>query len=158
MKTPEDEKKIGNAATVINFLSEYIHGLAFGRSEPATKLLLKNAREAFERFNPSSQIEELTKEAERLKTELETERREGRQEWERLQIEKVDRYREALEAEMSPRVASLLIKVRDEIAKENISEAYHALYQIASPDFDKTEPWEKVEKIAALHPLVKEGE
>lgn len=39
----------------------------------------------------------LTKEVERLKAQLETERREGRQEWERLQIEKIDRYREALE-------------------------------------------------------------
>ena len=50
--------------------------------------------------------------------------------------------------EMSPRVAKLLLKIRDEIAKENISEAYHALYEIASPDFDKTEPWENIERIA----------
>jgi hypothetical protein len=67
MKTPEAGNQIGNAATVINFLSEYIHGISFGRREDAVELSLKNARESFERLNPSSQIEDLTKEVERLK-------------------------------------------------------------------------------------------
>jgi chromosome segregation ATPase len=115
----------------------------------------------------TSQIEELTKEVERLEAENKSITASYnalddiyRRTLKRLEVAESDNriYREALEAEMSPRVASLLIKVRDEIAKENISEAYHALYQIASPDFDKTESWGKVEKIAALHPLVKEGE
>jgi hypothetical protein len=56
------------------------------------------------------------------------------------------------EDEMSSRVARLLLKIRDEIARVNISEAYHALYEIASPDFDKTEPWENIERIASKTP------
>lgn len=54
------------------------------------------------------------------------------------------------EKEVSPRVAKLLLGIRDELAKldQCPEEAYHLLYQIASPNFDKTEPWAELEKIA----------
>jgi len=47
--TPNYEN-IGNAATAINFLSEFIHGIAFGRRESALRMLLQNAKDAFQRI------------------------------------------------------------------------------------------------------------
>jgi hypothetical protein len=44
--------------------------------------------------------------------------------------------------------ALCLLKVRDNFAKQDYNEAYHWLYAIASPKFDKYEPWEELEKIA----------
>jgi hypothetical protein len=46
-----------------------------------------------------------------------------------------------------------LLKVRDEYAKGDYAEAWHQLYQIASPDFTKLEPWAEFEaEAAALSP------
>jgi hypothetical protein len=49
--------------------------------------------------------------------------------------------------------ALCLLKVRDNFAKLDYTEAYHWLYAIASPQFDKYEPWEELEKIAEGEPL-----
>lgn len=46
--------------------------------------------------------------------------------------------------------AEIILKIRDALALENIDEAYHYLYQIASPDFDKINPWSELERIAAI--------
>jgi hypothetical protein len=59
------------------------------------------------------------------------------------------------EQEVSPRVAALILKVRDELAKGDVDEAYHWLYQISAPNFDKLitdEPdgvWKDIEAIAS---------
>lgn len=45
--------------------------------------------------------------------------------------------------------AICILKVRDNIAQNDYNEAYHWLYAIASPHFDKYEPWEELEKIAS---------
>ena len=52
-----------------------------------------------------------------------------------------------IEEEVSPRVAYLILQVRDALATENVDEAYHALYQIVSPDFDKLAPWKELEDL-----------
>ncbi len=44
------ENKIGQAATVIMFLGEYIHGLDYGKKEDRTAIDLQNAKDAWNRF------------------------------------------------------------------------------------------------------------
>lgn len=56
---------------------------------------------------------------------------------------------EPVEGEMSPRVAKLILAIRNELVKPNV-EAYHLLYQIASPNFDKQgDVWAEIEQIAS---------
>lgn len=43
-----------------------------------------------------------------------------------------------------------LVAIRDALAAEDINEAYHVLYSLASPHFDKFEPWAEWERRAAL--------
>ncbi len=54
-------------------------------------------------------------------------------------------------AEMSPRVAALILKARDAHREGDYNETYHRLYEIAAPKFDKhiDEVWKDVERIAA---------
>lgn len=52
----KQDGNIGNAATVINFLSEYIHGRSYGRRTDAVELALRNAKDAFKRIeSPTSE-------------------------------------------------------------------------------------------------------
>ena len=56
---------------------------------------------------------------------------------------------EETKEEMSPRVAKLIIGIRDALALANEEEAYDLLYQIPSPKFDKTtEIWKDIEAIS----------
>jgi len=50
----------------------------------------------------------------------------------------------------SPSVAKKLLIIRDALIKKDYEEAYHQLYSIASPNFDKNcdEVWDELEKIA----------
>lgn len=50
---------------------------------------------------------------------------------------------------VSKEVAQKILKIRDAFTHSNYEEAYHVLYSIASPEFDKYKPWEELEKIAA---------
>lgn len=54
---------------------------------------------------------------------------------------------------VAPEVAAKLLLIREALSKmkvdENLSEAWHHLYSIASPGFDKFEPWQQLEAIAA---------
>lgn len=57
--------------------------------------------------------------------------------------------------EMSPRVARLILKIRDRICEggdelDAIEDIWHNLYQIASPEFDKLadDVWTEIESIA----------
>jgi len=60
---------------------------------------------------------------------------------------------EETKEEISPRVAKLILGIRDALALDNEKEAYHLLYQITSPKFDKTtELWKDVEAIARRSP------
>jgi len=67
---------------------------------------------------------------------------------------------EETKEEMSPRVAKLILKIRDALALDNYcGEAYHLLYQITSPKFDKTtELWKDIEAIARRSPDKSVGE
>lgn len=49
--------------------------------------------------------------------------------------------------EVSPRVAALILQVRDALALKDYDEAYHLLYQIVSPDFNKVDPWRELEAL-----------
>lgn len=40
-----------------------------------------------------------------------------------------------------------ILKVRDELVKEDFDAAYHELYKLACPNMDKTNPWAKFEKL-----------
>jgi len=61
-----------------------------------------------------------------------------------------------LPSEMSPRVAKLILQMRDiyiqayTIDDPNVEEMWHLLYQIASPNYDKLSDdiWSEIEKIA----------
>jgi len=44
--------------------------------------------------------------------------------------------------------ATLILKIRDQLALNDVDGAYHCLYQIVSPNFDKTDSWEEIERIA----------
>lgn len=50
---------------------------------------------------------------------------------------------------VSKEIAQKILKIRDAFTHSNYEEAYHVLYSIASPEFDKYKPWEELEKIAA---------
>ena len=52
------------------------------------------------------------------------------------------------ERSITPEIAKKIIATRDAIAHEDYDEAWHQLYSIASPEFDKTEPWKELEEIA----------
>ncbi len=52
------ENKIGQAATVIMFLGEYIHGLDYGKNEKSTAIDLQNAKDAWKRFTGDSEAED----------------------------------------------------------------------------------------------------
>lgn len=52
-------------------------------------------------------------------------------------------------AGVSKELAIKILAIRDEFAKCDYDEAYHILYSIASPEFNKDEPWKELEKIAA---------
>ena len=45
-------------------------------------------------------------------------------------------------------VAEKILKVRDAYIENDIEDVWHHLYSIASPNFDKKEPWQELEKIA----------
>lgn len=47
-----------------------------------------------------------------------------------------------------PEVAQKILAVRDALVEGDPDEAFHQLYSIASPYFDKYEPWQELEKIA----------
>ena len=49
---------------------------------------------------------------------------------------------------VTQQVAVKLIAMRDALAKNDIDEAYHLLYSIASPGFDEYSPWDKLEELA----------
>lgn len=51
---------------------------------------------------------------------------------------------------ITPREAEYLLRIRDELVKEDINEAYHWLYQIDDPQFEKMgdEMWKGLEKLA----------
>jgi hypothetical protein len=53
---------IGNAATAINFLSEYIHGLWFGRRQNVIDIALMNAKRAIKRLPQLPESEEVERE------------------------------------------------------------------------------------------------
>jgi hypothetical protein len=36
--------------------------------------------------------------------------------------------------------------MRDALVRQELDEAYHILYSIASPNFDKTNTWDAIEK------------
>jgi len=57
------------------------------------------------------------------------------------------------EINYSPEVARKLLQIRDLLivavpGKADDDELYHILYSIASPNFDKTNPWEEMENKA----------
>jgi hypothetical protein len=45
-------------------------------------------------------------------------------------------------------MAEKILKIRDAIVEKDYDEAWHWLYSIASPDYDKLEPWEELERLA----------
>lgn len=49
---------------------------------------------------------------------------------------------------LPPDVAEKILKVRDAFVKRDYDEVWHWLYSIASPNYDKTEPWEDLERMA----------
>ena len=63
-------------------------------------------------------------------------------------------YNTELKDEVSPRVAKLLIEIRDYIVQygdtHDSEEIYHILYKITSPRFDKLhdDVWKELEEIA----------
>ena len=52
--------------------------------------------------------------------------------------------------EMSPRVAKLILQIKDSVIRDDMEDVYHYLYQIASPDYDKLfdDVWSEIEEIA----------
>lgn len=54
--------------------------------------------------------------------------------------------------QISKDVAEKILKVRDAFVERDPSEAWHWLYSIASPNYDKKEPWEELEMIAGRNP------
>ena len=49
---------------------------------------------------------------------------------------------------LSPDIAEKILKARDAFIADDYDEVWHWLYSIASPNHDKTEPWEDLERIA----------
>lgn len=54
----------------------------------------------------------------------------------------------AVGGSLPPDIARRILEVRDALAKGDQEEAYHWLYSIASPGFDKTDPWADLERDA----------
>jgi len=40
-----------------------------------------------------------------------------------------------------------ILKVRDELSKNDVPSAYHELYRLADPTFEKKEPWTEFEQL-----------
>jgi len=53
-----------------------------------------------------------------------------------------------MDEEISPRVAKLILKIRDSYIEQDFEDVWHFLYQIASPNFDKFQAWGEIERIA----------
>jgi hypothetical protein len=54
--------------------------------------------------------------------------------------------------------AAKLLAIRDALAyHHDMAEAYHILYGIASPEYDKFEPWAELERLAATSPTMGES-
>jgi len=49
---------------------------------------------------------------------------------------------------LPPDVAEKILKARDAFVEKDYNEVWHWLYSIASPNYDKTEPWKDLERIA----------
>jgi hypothetical protein len=49
---------------------------------------------------------------------------------------------------LPPDVAEKILKARDSFVEKDYDEVWHWLYSIASPNFDKTEPWKDLERVA----------
>jgi hypothetical protein len=49
---------------------------------------------------------------------------------------------------LPPDVAEKILKARDAFVERDYDEVWHWLYSIASPNYDKTEPWEDLERMA----------
>ena len=45
------------------------------------------------------------------------------------------------------RWAKQILKARDALIKEDYEDAYHQLYGLASPEFDKFNPWQEIEAL-----------
>jgi len=54
---------------------------------------------------------------------------------------------------LTPDIAKKILAVRDELIKEDYQEAFHQLYSIASPGFDKYEPWAELESLSEAKPI-----
>lgn len=46
-----------------------------------------------------------------------------------------------------------LLSIRDSLAQDDLSEAYHILYSIVDPEFTSHEPWKVLEE-AYLHSII----
>jgi hypothetical protein len=60
--------------------------------------------------------------------------------------------------ELSPRVAKLILEIRDCFVKDDMEEVWHLLYQIASPECLLINPWTEIERIAAEQPKAPQTE
>lgn len=49
---------------------------------------------------------------------------------------------------LSPEIAGKILKARDAFVEGDYDNVWHWIYSIASPNYDKTDPWEELEKIA----------
>jgi hypothetical protein len=58
--------------------------------------------------------------------------------------------RKITDEEISPRVAKLILKIRDSYIEQDFEDVWHYLYQIASPNFDKVfdNVWSEIKDIA----------
>ena len=54
----------------------------------------------------------------------------------------------AVSRSLQPDVAKKILKARDAFVEKDYDEVWHWLYSIASPNYDKTEPWEDLERMA----------
>ena len=54
----------------------------------------------------------------------------------------------ALSNSLPPDVAEKILRARDAFVERDYDEVWHWLYSIASPNYDKTEPWEDLERMA----------
>jgi hypothetical protein len=49
---------------------------------------------------------------------------------------------------LPPDVSEKILKARDAFVEKDYEEVWHWLYSIASPNYDKTDPWEDLERMA----------
>ena len=54
----------------------------------------------------------------------------------------------AVSSSLPPDVAEKILKARDAFVERDYDEVWYWLYSIASPNYDKTEPWEDLERMA----------